>query len=195
MMFIDFLFSKKHGWFFSLLILASVNGVQADYLVTKEGAWPNDWPKAMESLRQDARTFEGPMQPLLHHAITFSDRNKFESVWPVILKLKSQGAPIILKRGFNFWIGDHGVAGVCIHTPPAKQIPISGIQASGRWENTNYIELIVDGEIVDLNRIIIPADTPIIDQRFSKSKNTSHQKSKQVETLDNELPAASAGQR
>jgi hypothetical protein len=29
-----------------------------------------------------------------------------------------------------------------------------------------YIELIMDGEIVDLNRIPLPADTPIIDERF-----------------------------
>ena len=29
------------------------------------------------------------------------------------------------------------------------------------------IELVVDGEIVDLNRIRLPADTPIIDKRFT----------------------------
>jgi hypothetical protein len=31
---------------------------------------------------------------------------------------------------------------------------------------TNYIDLIVDGDVVDLNRIPLPADTPIIDERF-----------------------------
>ena len=36
---------------------------------------------------------------------------------------------------------------------------------------TTYIELVVDGEIVDLNRIPLPADTPIIDKapRFQMS--------------------------
>ena len=34
--------------------------------------------------------------------------------------------------------------------------------------NTTYIELVVDGDIVDLNRIPLPADTPIIDERFQK---------------------------
>ena len=29
------------------------------------------------------------------------------------------------------------------------------------------IELIVDGDIVDLNRIPLPTDTPIIDKRFN----------------------------
>lgn len=32
--------------------------------------------------------------------------------------------------------------------------------------NTTYMELAVDGNIVDLNRIVLPADTPIIDERF-----------------------------
>ena len=30
----------------------------------------------------------------------------------------------------------------------------------------DFIELVVDGNIVDLNRIPLPADTPIIDERF-----------------------------
>jgi hypothetical protein len=31
------------------------------------------------------------------------------------------------------------------------------------------IELVVDGKIVDLNRIALPADTPIVDERFSEA--------------------------
>jgi hypothetical protein len=30
--------------------------------------------------------------------------------------------------------------------------------------------LVVDGNIVDLNRIALPADTPIIDERFKDTK-------------------------
>jgi hypothetical protein len=36
---------------------------------------------------------------------------------------------------------------------------------------TNYIELVVDGKVVDLNRIPLPADTPIIDARFPDAQN------------------------
>ena len=36
---------------------------------------------------------------------------------------------------------------------------------------TNYIDLIVDGDVVDLNRIPLPADTPIIDERFKDLAN------------------------
>jgi hypothetical protein len=31
-----------------------------------------------------------------------------------------------------------------------------------------YIELVVDGDIVDLNRLELPQDTPIVDERFEK---------------------------
>ena len=42
-----------------------------------------------------------------------------------------------------------------------------------RLMRTNYIELIVDGKIVDLNRIPLPADTPIIDKRFIEEQTTA----------------------
>ena len=31
-----------------------------------------------------------------------------------------------------------------------------------------YLEVVVDGEIVDLNRIPLPADTVIVDERFKE---------------------------
>ena len=34
------------------------------------------------------------------------------------------------------------------------------------WRARTEIDLIVDGKVVDLNRIALPADTPIIDRRF-----------------------------
>jgi hypothetical protein len=103
------------------------------------------------------------MELLQHYAIPFAKRDKFEAAWPHILKVKSKGAPIVIKRGPSFWLEGMS-AGVCIHTPPDGQAPIAdGKDAKGNWI---YIELIVDGEIVDLNRIQLPLDTPIIDERF-----------------------------
>jgi len=43
----------------------------------------------------------------------------------------------------------------------------------GRWPWTTFIELVVDGDIVDINRIPLPADTPIIDKRFEDGHNQS----------------------
>lgn len=142
----------------------------ADYSVENKGTWPKDWPQEMESLRQQSRSLEGPKMLLLHFAIPFATREQFESAWPHILKVKSKGAPIVLRRGPSFWLGKESNAGVCIHTPPKGEAPIAGDQVTGgRWEQTIFIELIVDGEIVDLNRISLPADTPIIDERFKDS--------------------------
>jgi hypothetical protein len=50
--------------------------------------------------------------------------------------------------------------------PATPEAPIKSVQGKTRWINTTYIELLVDGDVVDLNRIPLPADTPIIDERF-----------------------------
>jgi hypothetical protein len=145
--------------------------LHADYTVQNKGTWPDTWPQELEGLRDQARTLEGPLVLLLHYAIPFTNRESFEAAWPHLLKVKSQGAPIVLRRGPSFWLGDASNAGVCIHTPPQGEAPIADAsQAGGRWERTIYLELIVDGEIVDLNRIPLPRDTPIIDERFKPEK-------------------------
>lgn len=151
----------------AVLAIAFASPVYAEYGVVDRGEWPNEWPKELEPLRKQSRTLEGPQQLLLHYAIAFHTREEFEAAWPHILKVKSKGAPVVLRKGPSFWLGKDSNAGVCIHTPPKGEMPIAGDQVTGgRWERTNYIELIVDGEIVDLNRIPLPSETPIIDERF-----------------------------
>jgi hypothetical protein len=141
--------------------------VYAEYSVWDKGMWPESWPKELEGLRDQSRTLEGPKTPLLHFAIPFTTRESFEAAWPHLLKVKSKGAPIVLRRGPSFWLGGESKAGVCVHTPPKGEAPIAdGSKAGGRVERTIYIEVIVDGEIVDLNRIPLPPDTPISDERF-----------------------------
>lgn len=149
------------------IVLLSACPLYADYTVEERGSWPGSWPKELEALRKQSRTLEGPIRPLLHYAIPFTKRETFEAAWPHLLKVKSQGAPLVLRRGPSFWLGDEAKAGVCVHTPPDGEVPIADpTKVAGRWERTIYIELIVDGEVVDLNRIPLPADTPIIDERF-----------------------------
>ena len=96
----------------------------------------------------------------------------------------SPGAPIVLRRGPSFWLGKESNAGVCVHTPPKGQAPIADAsKVGGRRERTIYIELIVDGEIVDLNRIPLPPDTPVVDDRF-KPRDASRPKSAQSQPSD-----------
>ena len=114
-----------------------------------------------------------------HYEIPFANREEFEAAWPHLLKVKSKGAPIILVRGPKTDFMEVKPAGVLIHSPPLGQnenpgtpeAPIPGVvNVRERWMNTTFIELVVDGNIVDLNRIALPADTPIVDERFKDEK-------------------------
>ena len=142
------------------------------YRVANEGLWPKSWPEQLEPLRARSRTLVGPMVAQRHYEIPFTERKDFEAAWPHLLKAKSKGAPVILLRPDEerFITVD---AGVVIHSPPTGQdkrvhpeAPTNSTNVRTRWMWTTYIELVVDGEIVDLNRISLPAETPIIDMRF-----------------------------
>ena len=135
----------------------------AEYGIEDRGTWPESWPKELDSLRKQSRTLDGPLPGVLHYQIPFAKREEFESAWPHLLKVKSKGAPIILLRSPYTRLGRID-AGVFIHTPLAGAIDPADLQ------RCIYIELIIDGKIVDLNRIPLPADTPIIDQRFKEEK-------------------------
>jgi hypothetical protein len=75
------------------------------------------------------------------------------------------------------------------HTPPADadksrtpEAPVEGGKIT-RLEATIYIELIVDGEIVDLNRIPLPSDTPIIHERFKAKESPTRPRSQRLQRL------------
>ena len=142
-----------------------------------KGIWPESWPKELEPLRRQSRTLEGPLVPFRFYHIPFTKREEFEAAWPHLLKVKSKGAPIILVRAPKTDFFAIKPAGVLITCPPARPIGTRGQRARSlawharsSWINTTYIELVVDGDIVDLNRIPLPADTPIVDERFKDGK-------------------------
>lgn len=147
------------------LFVVGVNTSYALYELVGRGAWPETWPKEFEPLRDRSETFVGPTLAQRHYAIPFTDRDAFEALWPMILERRTPGVPIVLRRS-SFFLGD-AKAGVSIHTPPKGTEPVSDVK-SFRWKS-NYIEVVVDGDVVDLNRIKLPADTPIIDLRFEKN--------------------------
>jgi hypothetical protein len=157
------------------IALVAVSSVTlALYEVSETGTWPTSWPKGLEPLRKQSRTLVGPQFAHSHYHIPFTKREEFEAAWPHFLKVKSKGAPIILVRAPKTDFFAIKPAGVLIHSPPEgtdrqknPEGPIAGVENLHlRWMNTTYIELAVDGRIVDLNRIALPPDTPIIDQRF-----------------------------
>ena len=150
----------------AVIVFCAVSSVHAEYSVTSKGTWPKSWPEELEPLRKQASTFEGPRAADLHYAIPFTKRDVFESAWPHILKVKSKGTPVRLVRAPNFFLGAGVKAGVGVHGPPAGQ---ENNPAAPKGPIS--IDLVVDGDIVDLNRIPLPADTPIIDERFKDGKN------------------------
>lgn len=161
----------------AIACLAVCSVTYAEYSVWDQGEWPKSWPQELEPLRKQARTFEGPRVLYRTYLIPFTKREEFEAAWPQLLKIKSKGAPIVLVRGPRTDFFAIKPAGVLIHTPPidAKQSADSEVliadarKAHGDWRtNATYIELAVDGEIVDLNRIPLPADALIIDERFKE---------------------------
>jgi hypothetical protein len=156
---------------------AAAGSVYALYEVIDHGEWPKSWPAELEPIRKQARTLVGPQIANRHYQISFTKREEFEAAWPHFLKVKTKGAPIILVRGPKTDFFAIKPAGLLIHSPPTDDKgtdPVEQIPSQDNprltWMKATFFELVVDGEIVDLNRIPLPEDTPIIDERF-KGKN------------------------
>ncbi|HVX16121.1 MAG TPA: hypothetical protein VHC22_33355 [Pirellulales bacterium] len=158
-----------------IAVCAACSTASAIWGVSDTGTWPESWPKALEPLRKKSSSIRGSEADLTIHHMPFSDREEFEAAWPHLLKVKTKGAPIILVRSpGTHWHFGRTKAGVLVHCPPGgvepreASGPLPGFEGvREQWMETIYIELVVDGRIVDLNRIPLPADTPIIDERFS----------------------------
>ena len=165
----------RYCTFLAALVLCMITSAYAEYTVNRKGMWPNTWPKELEPLRKQATTLVGPMVEASHYEIPFTKREEFEAAWPFILKVKTPGAPIILKKGPKTDFFAINPAGVLIHSPARGDEEQGGAKAPLDQEGLNqhsmrvtYIELVVDGNIVDLNRIKMPPDTLIFDERFKE---------------------------
>jgi hypothetical protein len=164
----------------AIVLCVACSTASAIWEVYDKGAWPKNWPKALEPLRERSGSIRGSELDLVIHRIPFTKREEFESTWPHLLKVKTKGAPLILVRSpGSHWSFGETKAGVLIHCPPGgdePKEPAGPVPGQDnfilKWLNTTYIELIVDGEIIDLNRIRLPEDTPIIDQRFNNAQKT-----------------------
>lgn len=168
---------KKSAILLAAILFLAIRPANALYEVLDHGAWPKSWPAELEPLRKQSRTHVGPKAAHSHYQIPFTKREEFEAAWPHLLKVKSKGAPIILVRGPKTDFFEIKPAGVLTHSPPAGQDkkvhpeePLNSASLGERWMWTTYIELVVDGDIVDLNRISLPPNTLIIDKRFDEAE-------------------------
>jgi hypothetical protein len=141
--------------FVASIVFCTVGSVYAISFGGPGGKWPKSWPKELEPLRKQAWTWVHGQIEIPSYEIPFDNREEFESAWPHILKLKRKGAPITLSRGPHIRV---------------KSAKTGGVRVRSHWAKALYdIELVVDGDIVDLNRIRLPADTRIIDERFKEN--------------------------
>ena len=170
--------------FLVAIIFGTIGKVDAVDEFSDRGMWPKSWPAELEPLGKQSRTISSGDAMITHHEIPFSKQGDFESAWPHLLKVKSKGAPVVLRRGPHDTFGRSIKAGVLVFMAAQKEngdapaVPIRGqSDVRMRWLSTTYIELIVDGQIVDLNRISLtvpgqaPPETPIIDLRFEDVRN------------------------
>lgn len=254
------------------LLFVSYTSPHAMVRFVGEGVWPDDWPEQLEPFRKRATTFFAMTgEDICSYQIPFESREEFETLWPVLLELKSKGAPIkiwnvgsrqshlshaewnnsrplvrIVAPPHNSTVGypprldeagnsissermkllykrsagetltteeeavlradeivgrpiEHDIESMKVNNglwlrpgPPwpddirneQGELPerVQAREADGRlrWvaqptDNRGStqcrieLELVVDGEIIDLDRLEIPADTPIIDKRAVKS--------------------------
>jgi hypothetical protein len=167
-----------------ILILAICISVGAAashaYIVhSSRGNWPADWPVELDPFRQRATTdwyglFLGNATA---YTIPFHDRTEFERLWPVILRLRTPGAPLVVKSG-GVRLTDPAAshvglnAGVRITYPSACTLPLKDPHyGDPRWDKgaaSTCVTLFVDGEVIDLNRIQLPAE--IRDERWPTTR-------------------------
>ena len=143
-----------------LAIFLAIPYVPMDFIESNTGNWPDTWPNELEPLRKLAVSGRGGAVMSPFHEIKFSkdDRESFESAWPHLLSLRNGSATLTLIDGDHYYQNfDDVVAGVRICPPldGSKSGPLS--QA--------HITLMVDGNVIDLNRIKLPPNTPIEDAR------------------------------
>ena len=141
------------------IVLSTVGSLSAASFGGPGGTWPKSWPKELEPLRKQAWTWEHGVVGQISYDIPFANRQEFETAWPHIVKLKSKDSPLTLISTQHY----HGKAG----DKPVGVVIFPPLKGSSTGPSaTTRIFLKVDGKTVDLNRIRLPADTPIIDQRF-----------------------------
>ena len=153
--------------FAAVIAFCSVGSVYAISFGGPGGKWPKTWPKQLEPLRKEAWTWEHGFGGMSYD-IPFATREEFEAAWPHILTLKSKDARIYLLRGSHLRVAE-GKTGAGVRVVPPRDVTLA--QAEKLPANiVTTIWLVVDGKIVDLNRIALPADTTIIDERFKEEK-------------------------
>ena len=206
----------------SLLVVLSLSTsiVLGIASLARVDSWPDGWPQELQPYREHAWRWHvmGGVLEETNYFITFDDRERFEEIWPILLKVKSKGAPLHLRsaphlnsalaselqgplaqiicptRGWYKMQPDRTYMHIERWTKELRltegRLPEFVVKRKddGTWvpvekdsktvpEHFGMLErarvelaLWVDGQIIDLNRIQLPEDTPILDERMLGSQ-------------------------
>jgi len=113
--------------------------------ITGQGTWPTDWPKELEPYREHAKTIgvaAGNQEDVFE--ISFRNREEFEKIWPVILTLKSEGAPLTLTTAGSTpgWAGlfDNSKPLVRIYAPSYTTRPTTALDGKALKPSLPWVE-------------------------------------------------------
>ena len=95
--------SKKMGKKSTIILFAVMITLTSSFcfgmaIVYETGKWPDSWPNELSPYRAQAKTIEiaaGNQENV--YEIRFENREEFEKLWPIILKLKDKKAPLRLR--------------------------------------------------------------------------------------------------
>ncbi len=210
-------------WFLAIPSICFALAITRPMLV-----FPPEWPGELNELKSSGRTigFHAGVQENIHE-INFSDREKFERFWPILLTVKTPGAPLTLlpiSSEHRGGLTSDAAPTVRIFAPPGggpialseadnqpwdsvklekegkalrasppwpphlisakgelpEYVQVVEIDGKLEWVHADRdcreggflhrarvdIDLVVDGSVINLNRIRLPSDGPIIDKRF-----------------------------
>ena len=148
-----------------LAVFLTIPSSPMEFIDSNTGSWSDTWPKELEPLRKQAVSGRGGVFTSPFHRIKFAktDRQLFETAWPHIASLRSEGATLTLIDSRKYFKNDDDVVAAVTICPPMEGVK------SGQLSQTR-ISLVVDGSVIDLNRIRLPANTPIEDTRFKNAR-------------------------
>ncbi len=119
------------------------------------GSWPEDWPKELEPLRKDARSFGvGAAIREDIYEIRFKDRTTFERSWPILCQLKSKGGLLTLckvestsPKGWGYLLSNTGPAVRIYASPRGSSVGLASgkrLEVGPPWPST---ALLPDGNL------------------------------------------------
>jgi hypothetical protein len=133
------------------------------------GSWPADWPKGLDAWRDRATTLRAaPLGQDGFYTVTLEGREAFEKGWAALLEVPRADHPTLtLVSEPPEDVARKALGGRCPGRPVVQVRYYRSFGENGEksQEVAVGITLFVDGKIVDLNRVRIPAGYRIEDRR------------------------------